>query len=120
LGCADPHQREGGVVSRLTQNARILARLQHCGCTSQHEWLAPVVDGGSQVYRLPSRIDELRNLGYEIKTTRRPGRVALYTLVTTPVPKSAGVDTVSNADTVPTLLEVPAEQPRPASPYEVD
>ena len=74
---------------KRSQTERIAARLRHAGRTTQHEWIAPTVDGGSQIFRLPARIDELRKRGYEIRTTRRAGRVALYTLVGTPAPAAA-------------------------------
>jgi hypothetical protein len=65
-----------------TQNDRVLVALERAGRRGVRttDFLGPqVVDGGTPILRLPSRINDLRDAGHRIRTLRG-GKVARYVL----------------------------------------
>lgn len=113
----------GGRLNRPTQAQRVLDALRRAGERGivTIDFLAPTIDGGAPILRLPSRIDELRQRGHVIDTVqKRP--VARYVLrgdVVTSSPTTASED-VSPVNVEPEQAQlVDAEACRPpASPYD--
>lgn len=70
-------------AKRPTQRSRLPRALLAAGPrgVATTDFLAPnVIDGGLPILRVPSRVDELRQRGHLIETTRASNRTAVYVL----------------------------------------
>lgn len=118
----------------MTQSDRILAALRAAGPSgvATTDFLLPdVIDGGTPILRVPSRVDELRKAGHRITTHREDNGTARYVLAGPPLAgcEPAGV-AASKAPELSTGVDAPVGEPaplfatddaphRPASPYDV-
>ncbi len=99
-----------------SQRDRVLQQLRlRPGGVTAIDFLAPaVVDDGKPILRLPSRIDELRRQGFDIRVVGRVSQCAIYVLVSEP-----GLWPAADAMTVVTpeaLFDTPG--PTPISMYD--
>lgn len=68
----------------MTQRARILRALKTGPVRATAFSLPNVVDDGPPIFRVAARIQELRDAGYQIETTRFPVGAAVYELISEP------------------------------------
>lgn len=103
--------------AKLTQRDRVLAALRRAGRrgVTPIDFQAPhVVDGGTPIIRLASRILELRERGYRIDSRRDAG-VARYVLVEEGKPRHARAPRPRSAEP-PAQLELPSPATSPFDP----
>jgi hypothetical protein len=76
-----------------TQIERLLAVLRARAAAGRSvntiDFLAPAVDGGAPILRLPARVNDLRNTGFLIETRRALNGTADYRLIDEPAPATA-------------------------------
>ena len=101
-----------------TQNDRVAKMLRAAGRRglTQLDLDGPTPDGGKPIRRLASRINDLRARGYEIDSTGRRNRMAVYRLISEPVPVSEAEPAAAPQEGAQ-LFDV-ARRARPASPYD--
>jgi hypothetical protein len=118
-----------GSTRPSTQNARLLAALRDRGPEGITQldfdgYSAAVFDGGKPIRRLASRINDLRNDGYEITSRALPNRIAVYVLKGS-APEGMRLRAVPEPEPEPertaSLFDVaPVETRRARGPYDVD
>ena len=94
----------------MTDRDRVLKLLRARGETgvTPLDWArTPTADGGKPMLRLAARVQELRVLGYGIRTERLKSGVAKYVLDDADDPHDH-------------LFQMPAEPHKPAGPYDLD
>ena len=101
----------------MTQNDRVGRMLRRAGRhgISQTDFDGPhTADGGPPVRRLASRIADVRALGYEIDSTGRRNRMAVYRLISEPGRVADPVASPAGDAAPGALFEAPAPKPRSA------